>query len=46
MDCGVPIRCLYKRMEYIRGLDNYISERPSVVMIGKFDGFHLAISGC
>ena len=41
MDCGVPIRCLYKRMEYIRGLDNYISERPSVVMIGKFDGFHL-----
>lgn len=28
-------------MEYVAGLQSYSSERPSVIMIGKFDGFHL-----
>ena len=28
-------------MEYIHGLKNFKMNRPSAVMIGKFDGFHL-----
>ena len=27
-------------MEYIKGIENYISEKPAVVMVGKFDGIH------